>query len=79
VLQRPKLFRQAPTDQTLVAPGRRLLRGRAWTDAHDAWLRRERFHSPALQVTFESDYDAVLTVKARRDRLDEAIAVMAAE
>ena len=25
-------------------------------------------------MTFESDYDAVLTVKARRDRLDAAIA-----
>ena len=34
---------------------------------------------PALQMTFESDYDAVLAVKARRDRLDEAIAVMAAD
>ena len=53
--------------------------GRAWTDAHDAWLRRQRFTSPALQMTFESDYDAVLTVKARRDRLDAAIAAMAAD
>jgi transposase len=53
--------------------------GKAWTGAHDAWLRRQRFDSPALRLTFESDYDAVLTVKARRDRLDEAIAVMAAD
>jgi transposase len=53
--------------------------GRAWTGAHDAWLRRQRFDSPALQLTFESDYDAVLTVKARRDRLDAAIAVMATD
>ena len=53
--------------------------GTAWTDAHDAWLRRQRFEAPALQMTFESDYDAVLTVKARRDRLDAAIAAMAAE
>ena len=30
-------------------------------------------------MTFESDYDAVLTVKARRDRLDAAIAAMAAD
>jgi transposase len=30
-------------------------------------------------MTYESDYDAVLTVMARRDRLDEAIAVMAAD
>jgi len=30
-------------------------------------------------MTFESDYDAVLIVKARRDRLDQAITVMAAD
>ncbi|GAW49728.1 MULTISPECIES: transposase [unclassified Nocardioides] len=30
-------------------------------------------------MTYESDYDAVLTVKARRDRLDTAIAVLAAD
>ena len=53
--------------------------GKAWTDAHDAWLRRQRFEGSALQLTFESDYDAVLTVKARRDRLDVAIAAMAAD
>ena len=53
--------------------------GQAWTGAHDAWLRRQRFDSPALQLAFESDYDAVLTVKARRDRLDQAIAAMAAD
>lgn len=53
--------------------------GQAWTGAHDAWLRRQRFDSPALQTTFESDYDAVLAVKARRDRLDTAIAALAAD
>ena len=53
--------------------------GRAWTGAHDVWLRRQRFDAPALHLTFESDYDAVLTVKARRDRLDAAIAQMAAD
>jgi transposase len=52
--------------------------GHAWTDAHEAWLRRQRFDSAALQTTFESDFDAVLTVRARRDRLDEQIAVLAA-
>jgi transposase len=52
--------------------------GDAWTVAHDAWLRRQRFDSHALQTTFESDHDAVLTVKGRRDRLDAAIAEMAA-
>jgi transposase len=53
--------------------------GRAWTGTHDLWLRRQRFDAPALQMTFESDYDTVLSVKARRDRLDAAIATMAAE
>lgn len=53
--------------------------GQAWTGAHDAWLRRQRFDSPALQMTFESDYEAVLTVQARRDRLDAAITAMAAD
>ncbi len=52
--------------------------GRAWTDAHEAWLRRQRFDSRPLQLTFESDFDAVLTVQARRDRLDDAIGVLAA-
>jgi len=53
--------------------------GQAWTGAHDAWLRRQRFANPATRTAFESDYDAVLTVKARRGRLDEAIAAMAAD
>jgi len=53
--------------------------GQAWTGAHDAWLRRQHFDAPALQCTFESDYDAVLAVSARRDRLDAAIEVMAAD
>jgi transposase len=53
--------------------------GQAWTSAHDAWLRRQHFDAPATRIAFESDYDTVLTVKARRDRLDAAITVMAAE
>ena len=53
--------------------------GQAWTGAHDTWLRRQRFDAPALRLTFESDYEAVFAVKARRDRLDEAIAAMAAD
>lgn len=52
--------------------------GAAWTSAHDAWLRRQRFDTPPLQMAYECDYDAVLTVKARRDRLDDAITTMAA-
>ena len=53
--------------------------GQAWTGAHDAWLRRQRFDNRATQLAFESDYDAVLAVSARRDRLDTAINDMAAD
>nr|WP_293771917.1 IS110 family transposase [Sporichthya sp.] len=52
--------------------------GDAWTVTHNVWLRRQRFDSRALQTTFESNYEAVLAVKARRDRLDAAIAEAAA-
>lgn len=54
--------------------------GKAWTGAHDAWLRRQgaALASAPLRLTFDSDYEAVLTVAARRDRLDQAIAETAA-
>jgi len=54
--------------------------GQAWTGAHDAWPRHTgaQLTSPATRWTFESDYDAVLTVKARRDQLDALIEQMAA-
>jgi transposase len=56
--------------------------GHAWTDKHDVWLRqvgRQQLSAAATRATFESDYDAVLTVSARRARLDVLIAQMAAE
>ena len=56
--------------------------GQAWTGKHDAWLRHEAFpqlDSRATRLTFDSDYENVLTVKARRDRLDTAIGEMAAD
>ena len=53
--------------------------GNAWTGAHDAWLRRQRFEHPVTAMAFESDYDAVQTVAARRDRLDKAITELAAD
>ena len=48
--------------------------GQAWTGAHDRWLRAQRFDSAATTMAFESDYEAVLAVTARRNRLDDAIA-----
>jgi transposase len=53
--------------------------GNAWTGPHDRWLRRQHFTNPTTQMTFESDYETVLAVTARRDRLDTAILTMAAD
>jgi transposase len=52
--------------------------GHAWTCTHDAWLRQQHFDDRATTMAFESDYEAVRSISARRDRLDKAIAVMAA-
>jgi transposase len=54
--------------------------GQAWTGKHDMWLRHEalpRLGSRATRLTFEFDYEAVLAICARRNRLDAAIAEMA--
>jgi transposase len=53
--------------------------GNAWTGKHDAWLRRQHFDLAATRLTFESDYDTVITTAARRDRLNAAIEAMAAD
>lgn len=56
--------------------------GDAWTAKHDGWLRHEalpQLISRAKRLAFDSDYETVLAVKARRDRLDAAIAEMAAD
>ena len=56
--------------------------GGAWTGKHDIWLRHEalpQLTSRATRLTFDNDYEAVLSVKARRDRLDAAIEEMAAD
>jgi transposase len=52
--------------------------GTAWTGRHDVWLRQQRFENPTTQLTFESDYDTVLSTTARRHRLDTQIETMAA-
>ena len=55
--------------------------GDAWTGKHDTWLRHEAMGQLTLRatrLTFDSDYETVLAVKARRDRLDAAIGEMAA-
>src|SRR6266571_4539581 len=50
----------------------------AWTQAHDAWLRRQRFASGPLAFVFDECYGRVLHAKTRRDALDQAIAELAA-
>jgi transposase len=59
--------------------------GKAWTGKHDAWLRHQaldQLTNTAGRSTiwaFDSDYEAVLAVRARRDRLDAAITEIAAD
>jgi len=55
--------------------------GDAWTLKHDLWMRHEvmaQLGAGATRLAFDSDYENVLAMKARRDRLDTAIAQMAA-
>jgi transposase len=57
--------------------------GDAWTGRHDAWLRRVRREHLAAGgsgtlAAFDDGYDAALHALARRDRLDAAIAALAA-
>ena len=52
--------------------------GTAWTGPHEVWLRQQRFTTPGAAAAFDEGFDAVLSVTARRDRLDRAIADMAA-
>ncbi len=53
--------------------------GSAWTQKHDLWLRAQRFDSPAIQIAYDSAYEAMLLTVDRRDRLDEHIVKMAGD
>jgi transposase len=56
--------------------------GHAWTGKHDRWLHvqaRGQLVGEATRFAFDADYDAVLATLARRDRLDQAIAQLAAD
>jgi transposase len=52
--------------------------GKAWIRDHERWLRAQRFDNPALQLSFDSAFETMLACVDRRNRLDEAIAAMAA-
>jgi len=61
----------------IVYPG-----GAAWTDAHDRWLRAQavpQLLTPATRMAFDSDYEHVLMLQARRRGLDSAIEDIAAD
>ena len=53
--------------------------GKPWTGTHLVWLRAQHFDVPGLQLAFDAEHEAVLQAEARRDRLDKAIVVMAAD
>jgi transposase len=53
--------------------------GKAWTGVHDRWLRAQRFECAPLQLTYDTAYETMLAALGRRDRLDEAIAALAAD
>ena len=59
----------------------RVFEAKAWTLAHDRWLRRQAtsLQDPALRMAFDTAYETVLATTARRDRLDTAIEAMAAD
>lgn len=59
----------------------RMFEAKAWTRAHDRWLREQAttLDDPALRLAFDTGYETVLLTTARRDRLDVAIEQMAAD
>jgi transposase len=55
-------------------------RPQAWTQAHDQWLRRVLAGSdwlPGTRTALDADYQTVITISARRDRLDAQIVELA--
>jgi transposase len=53
--------------------------GAAWTTKHDRWLAQQRLPGFASQAAFDAEYETVLQIKARRDRMDRAIEALAVE
>ena len=53
--------------------------GRAWTGKHELWLRAQRFDVPGRQLAYDTVFDTMLATTDRRDRLDTAIAQLAAD
>jgi transposase len=53
--------------------------GRAWTEAHETWLRGQQFGQRGVELAFDADLEAMLLTRDRRDRLDKAITQMAGD
>jgi transposase len=53
--------------------------GKTWTGRHELWLRKQRFDTPALQLTYDAAFDAMTACVDRRERLEAAIEAMAAD
>ena len=53
--------------------------GKAWTARHELWLRSHTFTGPGRQLAYDTAFDAVISTVDRRERLDKAIAEMAAD
>lgn len=53
--------------------------GRTWTGKHQAWLTAQRFEAAPLQLAYDTAFDTMLATVDRRDRLDAAIAELAAD
>ncbi len=51
--------------------------GAAWTGKHEQWLRGQHFDPTGLHTAYDTAFETVLMTGARRDRLDEAIGIMA--
>lgn len=57
----------------LLCQGHVYEQGKAWTVAHDQWLRRLRAAadwSTGTRLAFDTCYETVATVTLRRERLD---------
>ena len=53
--------------------------GHAWTDKRDVWLCSHCGGDRVFQTAFDANYEAVIQTAAWRDRLDKAMAGMAAD
>jgi transposase len=60
--------------QGMVYPG-----SKTWTGLHHRWLRQQHFDAPAQQLAYQEYVETVVLTTDRRDRLERAIEVMAAD